>query len=165
MRNTCTAMIVLTHTHTVRYRQNLVNDTFLVSQMDADLYVPISLVANFRRVREWTMDIDFIVQTLRDSSAVTVDESGTKVKPNISVQRNTVIWRDVPECTQDEINDLLKELNSPPVQSIKQDIGNMWYFTFESEDDALKLLLGVRGKSFKGQAIAARMKSEPVLRV
>ncbi|KAL7329566.1 hypothetical protein PS15p_204643 [Mucor circinelloides] len=133
--------------------------------MDADLYVPISLVANFRRVREWTMDLDLIVQTLRDSSAVTVDESGTKVKPNISVQRNTVIWRDVPECTQDEINDLLKELNSPPVQSIKQDIGNMWYFTFESEDDALKLLLGVRGKSFKGQAIAARMKSEPVLRV
>ncbi|GAN05321.1 hypothetical protein MAM1_0088d04791 [Mucor ambiguus] len=136
-----------------------------MSQMDADLYVPISLVANFRRVREWTTDVDLIVQTLRDSSAVTVDESGTRVKPNISVQRNTVILRDVPECTQDEINDLLKELNSPPVQSIKQDIGNMWYFTFESEDDALKLLLGVRGKSFKGQAIAARMKSEPVLRV
>lgn len=152
------------HTY-ICYRQNLVNDTFLVSQMDADLYVPISLVANFRRVREWTTDVDLIVQTLRDSSAVTVDESGTRVKPNISVQRNTVILRDVPECTQDEINDLLKELHSPPVQSIKQDIGNMWYFTFESEDDALKLLLGVRGKEFKGQAIAARMKSEPVLRV
>jgi hypothetical protein len=56
-------------------------------------------------------------------------------------------------------------LESPPVQSIKQDIGNMWYFTFESEDDALKLLTSVRGKSFKDQAIAARMKSEPVLRV
>jgi hypothetical protein len=41
----------------------------------------------------------------------------------------------------------------------------MWYFTFESEDDALKLLLSVRGKLFKDQAIAARMKSEPVLRV
>ncbi|CEP14115.1 hypothetical protein [Parasitella parasitica] len=146
-------------------RQNLVNDTFLVSQMDSELYVPISLVANFRRVREWTTDLNLIVQTLRDSSAVTVDESGTKVKPNISVQRNTVILRDVPECTQDEIEELLKELNSPPVQSIKQDIGNMWYFIFESEDDALKLLLDVRGRSFKGQAIAARMKSEPVLRV
>lgn len=133
--------------------------------MDSDLYVPISLVANFRRVREWTTNISVIVQTLRDTSTVTVDESGTKVKPNISVQRNTVILRDVPECTQDEIIELLKELNSPPVQSIKKDIGNMWYFTFESEDDALKLLLGVRGKSFKDQAIAARMKSEPVLRV
>lgn len=133
--------------------------------MDSDLYVPISLVANFRRVREWTTNINVIVQALRDSPNVIVDESGTKVKPNISVQRNTVILRDVPECTQDEIIELLKELNSPPVQSIKQDIGNMWYFTFESEDDALKLLLGVRGKSFKDQAIAARMKSEPALRV
>jgi hypothetical protein len=133
--------------------------------MDSDLYVPISIVANFRRVREWTTNINVIVQALRDSPNVIVDESGTKVKPNISVQRNTVILRDVPECTQDEIIELLKELNSPPVQSIKQDIGNMWYFTFESEDDALKLLLGVRGKSFKDQAIAARMKSEPALRV
>lgn len=64
-----------------------------------------------------------------------------------------------------EIDDLLKELDSPPVQSIKKDIGNMWYFTFESEDDALKLLTSVRGKSFKDQAIAARMKSEPIIRV
>lgn len=64
-----------------------------------------------------------------------------------------------------EIDDLLKELDSPPVKSIKQDIGNMWYFTFESEDDALKLLTSVRGKSFKDQAIAARMKSEPIIRV
>jgi la-related protein 4 len=68
--------------------------------MDSDLYVPISLVANFRRVREWTTDMDTIVRTLRDSTAVIVDQSGTKVKPNISVQRNTVIWRDVPECTE-----------------------------------------------------------------
>lgn len=59
----------------------------------------------------------------------------------------------------------MKELDAPPVQSIKQDIGNMWYFTFESEDDALKLLTSVRGRSFKDQLIAARMKSEPVLRV
>jgi hypothetical protein len=39
----------------------------------------------------------------------------------------------------------------------------MWYITLESEDDAVKLLFNVRGKSYKGQQIAARMKSEPVL--
>ncbi|KAI8084251.1 uncharacterized protein B0P05DRAFT_534820 [Gilbertella persicaria] len=146
-------------------RQNLVNDTWLVSQMDSELYVPISLIANFKRVREWTTDIELIVKTLRESSEVTVDETGTRVKPNISVQRKTVILRDMPDCTEEEINQLLKDLNSPPVQSIKKDIGNMWYFTFESEDDALTLLSSVRGKSFKDQAIAARMKSEPTLRV
>lgn len=69
--------------------------------MDSDLYVPISVVANFKRVREWTTDLDLIIKTLRESDAVTVNDSGTKVKPNISVQRKTVILRDVPDCTEE----------------------------------------------------------------
>lgn len=72
----------------------------IVSQMDPDLYVPISIIANFRRVREWTTDLNMIVNTLRSSHTVTVNESGTRVKPNISVQRKTVILRDVPDCTR-----------------------------------------------------------------
>ncbi|KAF7731724.1 La- protein 4 [Apophysomyces ossiformis] len=145
-------------------RQNLANDAYLVSQMDSELYVPIVTIAKFRRVREWTTDIDLIVKTLRESSAVIIDETGTKVKPNISVQRTTIILRDVPETTEQEISDLLRELDSPPIKNIKKDIGNMWYITFESEEDALKMLFNIRGKSFKGMPIAARMKSEPILR-
>ncbi|KAI8973483.1 hypothetical protein BDF20DRAFT_882624 [Mycotypha africana] len=149
-------------------RQNLVNDSYLVSQMDEDSYVPITVIANFKRVREHTNgDMDLIVKTLRELSTVTVNDSGTKVKPNASLQpkRNTVIFRDVPDCTEDEMNQLLKDLNSPTVQLMKKDFGNMWYFTFETEEDALKLLTLVRGKDFKDQPIAARMKSEPVIRV
>lgn len=41
----------------------------------------------------------------------------------------------------------------------------MWYITLNNEDDALKFLSSVKGKTFKDQPIAARMKSEPVLRV
>ncbi|KAI8377515.1 uncharacterized protein BYT42DRAFT_515580 [Radiomyces spectabilis] len=145
-------------------RQNLANDAYLVSQMDADLYVPIATIAKFKRVRDWTTDIDVVVKTLQESTAVIVDETGTKVKPNISLQRTTVILRDIPEATEEEISDLLRELNSPPVKTIKQDVGNMWYITFESEEDALKILFDIRGKTFKDQPIAARMKSEPVLR-
>lgn len=84
-------------------RQNLVNDTFLVSHMDSQMYVPISLIASFKRVREWTSDINLVVKTLRESSAVIVDESGTKVKPNISQERNTIILRDMPECTEEVV--------------------------------------------------------------
>ncbi|KAG0171578.1 La- protein 4B [Apophysomyces sp. BC1015] len=145
-------------------KQNLANDAYLVSQMDSDLYVPIATIAKFRRVREWTTDIEVIVNALRESSAVIIDETGTKVKPNISVQRTTVILRDVPDTTEEEISNLLRELESPPVKTIKKDIGNMWYITFESEDDAIKMLYDIRGKSFKGMPLAARMKSEPILR-
>lgn len=79
--------------------------------MDSDLYVPISLIASFKRVREWTTDMDLIVKTLKESPAVTVDESGTKVKPNISLERSTVILRDVPDCTE-EVNQQITEIVS-----------------------------------------------------
>jgi hypothetical protein len=68
--------------------------------MDPDLYVPIATIAKFNRVLDLTFDMDHIVTTLRRSSVVTVDESGTKVKPNMSIQRTTVILRDVPDSTE-----------------------------------------------------------------
>ncbi|ORZ24148.1 hypothetical protein BCR42DRAFT_402344 [Absidia repens] len=144
-------------------RQNLANDTYLVSQMDPELYVPIATIAKFKRVQDITSDMDYIVLTLRRSLVVTVDESGTKVKPNISLQRTTVILRELPDASEKEIKIFLQDMDSPPVKSIKNEYGNMWYITFDSEDDALKVLYGTRGRSFKGQPVAARMKSEPVV--
>ncbi|KAI8974648.1 hypothetical protein BDB01DRAFT_805899 [Pilobolus umbonatus] len=141
------------------------NDTYLVSHMDQDLYVPIHIIADFKRIRESTNDIQYLVTVLRQIPSVVVDEAGTRVRPNISIQRRTVILRDIPDSTPQEIQALLVELDAPTAKEIKKDINNMWYITFGSEDDALKLLIGVRGKYYKGEAIAARMKSEPILRV
>jgi hypothetical protein len=67
--------------------------------MDPDLYVPIATIANFKRVLDITTDLDLIVSTLRGSSMVSVDKSGTKVKPNIANQRTTVILREMPDAT------------------------------------------------------------------
>ncbi|KAI8097418.1 uncharacterized protein BX664DRAFT_356665 [Halteromyces radiatus] len=144
-------------------RQNLANDSYLVSQMNPDLYVPIATIAKFRRVLDITTDMDLIVSTLRRSPVVIVNETGTMVKPNISVQRTTVILRDVADTNETEIKQFLQELGTPPIKSIKNEYANMWYITFESEDHALKMLYDCRGKSFKGQPVAARMKSEPVV--
>ncbi|KAG0166168.1 hypothetical protein DFQ28_007658 [Apophysomyces sp. BC1034] len=143
-------------------RQNLANDAFLLSNMDQDLYVSIAVIAQFKRVREWTTDLNAITETLRRSSKVIVDETGTKVKPNLSLERTTVILRDVPESTEEEINHMLSDLDLPPIKNIRHDM-EMWYITFESEEEALKMLYDIRGKSFKGKPLAARMKSEPTL--
>lgn len=67
--------------------------------MDPDLFVPIATIAKFKRVVNITLDMDFIISTLRRSSLVTVNDANTMVKPNISIQRTTVILRDVPEAT------------------------------------------------------------------
>ncbi|KAG2225508.1 hypothetical protein INT45_010335 [Circinella minor] len=145
-------------------RNNLANDIYLVSQMDIDLYVPIVLIANFHRVKQYTTDLNEIIQVLKRSSYVIVDETETKVKPNISpsVERTTVILRELPqETTEKEITEFLRELNSSPVKSIKYDFGNIWYITFKSEKDALKFFHDIRGCLFKEKPVAARMKSVP----
>lgn len=79
------------------YRENLANDTYLVSQMDNDQYVLIWTVANFNQVKKLTTDIKLITDVLRESSVVQVDEEGLKVRPNH--KRCIVILREIPDNT------------------------------------------------------------------
>ncbi|KAI3734401.1 hypothetical protein L6452_13869 [Arctium lappa] len=58
--------------------ENLVKDNFLRSQMDEEGWVPIALIAGFRRVQSLTNDIQMILNSLRDSA--TVEIQGEKVR-------------------------------------------------------------------------------------
>lgn len=51
-----------------------------------------------------------------------------------------------------------------PIKSIRSDVGDTWFVTMDSEDDALTTILALRGKTFEGKAIKARLKSENLLR-
>jgi len=46
-------------------RENLAHDTYLMTQMDPDQYVPIWTIANFNQVRKLTSDIALVTQVLR----------------------------------------------------------------------------------------------------
>ena len=46
-------------------RDNLSHDTYLLSQMDSDQYVPIVTVANFDQVKKITRNMDLIVDVLK----------------------------------------------------------------------------------------------------
>ena len=46
-------------------RQNLAHDAYLISQMDADQYVPIWTIANFNQIKKLTSDIALVTQVLR----------------------------------------------------------------------------------------------------
>ena len=59
------------------FRENLANDTYLMSQMDPDQYVPISTVANFNQVKKLTNNIELITQVLQGEwGSVLVDGTG-----------------------------------------------------------------------------------------
>lgn len=81
----------------ISFRQNLANDSYLLSQMDNDQYVPIWTVANFNQVKKLTTDINLITDVLRESPNVQVDSEGLRVRPNH--KRCIVILREIPDNT------------------------------------------------------------------
>ena len=51
-----------------------------------------------------------------------------------------------------------------PIKSIRSDVGDTWFVTMDSEDDALSTILALRSKTFEGKPVKARLKSENILR-
>lgn len=51
-----------------------------------------------------------------------------------------------------------------PIKNIRSDVGDTWFVTMDSEDDAMSTILALRSKNFEGKPIKARLKSENILR-
>lgn len=144
-------------------RENLANDTYLISQMDNDQYVPIWTVANFNQVKKLTKDLNLITSVLRESTNVQVDDEGLKVRPNH--KRCIVILREIPDNTPIEevkvsarstvvagfvaggsrninlsfisyLQNLFSGASCPRFLSCELVHNNNWYVTFESDEDA-----------------------------
>uniref|UniRef100_A0A673CFH1 La ribonucleoprotein 4Ab n=1 Tax=Sphaeramia orbicularis TaxID=375764 RepID=A0A673CFH1_9TELE len=91
-------------------RENLSKDLYLISQMDSDQFVPIWTIACMEDIKSLTTDMDLILDVLKASPMVQVDESGEKVRPNHS--RCIIILREVPETTPvEEVEALFKSEN------------------------------------------------------
>ncbi|BES98276.1 Hypothetical protein NTJ_11091 [Nesidiocoris tenuis] len=144
-------------------RENLANDTYLLSQMDNDQYVPIWTVANFNQVKKLTTDIKLITEVLRESPNVQVDDEGQKVRPNH--KRCIVILREIPESTPlEEVKGLFSGKNCPKLISCEFAHNNSWYVTFENDEDAQKAYRFLREevREFQGKPIMARIKAKPM---
>ncbi|KAL1430952.1 hypothetical protein MTO96_014377 [Rhipicephalus appendiculatus] len=144
-------------------RENLANDTYLLSQMDSDQYVPIGTVANFNQIKKLTKDLSLIVD---NPPNVQVDEAGEKVRPNH--KRCVLILREIPESTPvKDIEALFKASDKcPQFMSCEFAHNSSWYVTFESDEDAQQAYRYLREevRSFQGKPIMARIKAKPISR-
>jgi hypothetical protein len=75
---------------------NLVNDSYLVSIMDSDYYVPLNTIYNFKRVKSLTTDTNLILEVLKTSTFLLLDKEFTKIKSSFNFQRRTCLIQGIP---------------------------------------------------------------------
>lgn len=92
-----------------------------------------------------------------------LNDSRDAIKPNIKSERTTIILREIPSATPPADVEALFE-GCGRVESVRSDVGDTWFVTMASEDEAVQTLLALRSKTFQGAAIKARLKSENVLK-
>uniref|UniRef100_A0A2N9GQG7 HTH La-type RNA-binding domain-containing protein n=1 Tax=Fagus sylvatica TaxID=28930 RepID=A0A2N9GQG7_FAGSY len=62
--------------------ENLQNDHYLISLMDDQGWVPVSIIADFKRVKKMSTDIPFILDALQTSSTVEVQADKIRKRDN-----------------------------------------------------------------------------------
>merc|ERR1711865_269933 len=147
--------------------KNLASDSYLVSKMDSNMWVPISVIANFKMIQSLIgTDENALLECMAESTIVLLNRETRCVRPNFKNERNTIMLREIPQATeQSEIKALFGE-HEDKIVNLRPEIGDNWYVNFEDEDLAMAALepLQFGGVTFQGQSVRARIKSENLVR-
>ncbi|RXG69661.1 La-related protein 4 [Armadillidium vulgare] len=147
-------------------RENWSSDPYLLSQMDSDQYVPVYILANCSQFKSITKNHSIIMEALKDSLFVQLDEEKNRVRPNY--KRCIVILREIPKTTPiKEIEAMFEGEGCPKAISCEFVHNDFWYVTFESDSDAQKAYRYLREtvKTFQNKPILARIKTKPMSRI
>jgi hypothetical protein len=225
-------------------RENLCQDSFLVSKMDAQHYVDVSIIADFKMVKQLTTDTELILSCVANSDKVSgedrglpgrgcggrrgvacgcevvnggvwggvqrvpgvwcgvqqegcrrrryislwwgivsargggaegrdrvcgvqviVDPGRKKMKPVAVNARTTLILRNIPtDAPETEVRALISGGKWPKIMSLRSDVGDNWFVSFETEEETKTALEMARGMKYKDKAISCAIKSENLLK-
>jgi hypothetical protein len=113
-----------------------------------------------------TQDESVLRQALENSTITQV--VGDKIKANIkSAGRSTIILREIPSDTPlEEVKEIFNYEGCKAIGAIRSDIGDSWFVAMDSEEEAKDTLFDLRLKkrTFRGQPVKARLKTETVIR-
>mmetsp|Transcript_3443 Transcript_3443/g.5874 ORF Transcript_3443/g.5874 Transcript_3443/m.5874 type:complete len:719 (+) Transcript_3443:297-2453(+) len=140
-------------------QHNLNKDAYMISQMNSDGFIAVDTIASFKKLKHLTTDTDLIIEAVADSTILEFSQDKTMLKSSWKrPARVTIILRDVHEdTTEDDIKTLFGEIK---VVSARSDVGQTWFVTMETEEDAKSAVLHLLGKTLHGLPVKARLKSE-----
>ena len=149
--------------------EGMAETTMILSYMNEDGYLPVSLLLNLISTYLPSLSVDTVIEAVHDSDKVVVDGETKMIRPAIPVERKTIILRDVAsDVTEDDIRKLFEGVGQ--VESIKPPVGNNWYYysitltdrfiVMSSEAEALSALKTLRSKTLKDMPVHARIKNE-----
>lgn len=145
-------------------KENLQQDAYLNSQMDANMSVPISVVMKFKKLEALTQDESIVRKSLENATVTIIDD---RIRANVKGgNRSTIILREMPSATEEEVREIFNFEGCKPIISMRSDIEDTWFVIMDSEEDAKDTLLDLRLKkrTFRGQSVKARLKSETMVR-
>lgn len=146
-------------------RENLVQDAFLVSKMDKEHYVDLSVIADFKLMKALTSEESLILQAVKSSPKITVDETAKRLRPTVSNARTTLILRNIPSSTPEgDLKKFLVASKVPTMVSIRSDVGDNWFVSFETEEMTKAALDLVKPLKWDNKAIGCAIKSESLLK-
>jgi len=146
-------------------RENLCQDAYLVSKMDAQHYVEIAVISDFKMVKQLTSDQTLILESVKDSDKVVVDLQNKKIKPVAVNARTTLILRNIPStATEESVRALLSGDGCPKVLALRSDVGDNWFASFETEETTKRALEFAKKLTWEGKPIGCAIKSENLLR-
>lgn len=134
--------------------------------MNSSMAVPLEVVMTFGKVKALTNDIELVCEALQKSDKVIVDLGDSiKIRPCFKIERNILIIRNISSIKEETaVIDWLKSLNLNNFSQVKPEIGDNWFVTFNSDEDAVNSLLVIQGKKFEDKVVAARVKSDTILK-
>ncbi|KAJ1968995.1 hypothetical protein IWQ62_000905 [Dispira parvispora] len=144
---------------------NLVRDHYLLSQMDPDHFVPLTTIAGFNKIKSMTQDLGLIVEALRGSHVVFIDEARQLIRPNINVERKTLLLRQVPEhFTSQNVTTLFERGEGDyAVVDVQPNGRGVWLVTFSNEFEARTMMERVQGRQPENHTIDITLKPKSLL--
>jgi len=146
-------------------RHNLLQDSFLLSKMDKDFFVDVCVIAGFKMMKQLTTDVDLIMSSVKGSDKVIVDETKKRIKPAPNHERTTLILRNIPtSASEQSVVALLKSVAIPSWVSIRADVGDNWFVSFETQEATKTALERVKTLKWDDKQIGCAIKSESFLK-